>query len=110
MEVMNAVLPNVPAGTQSSPSAIAGTPNSPVLGKAASQETASAVGTGLEGVVPGLAINSAPAGLLFGMVLTQGVDTLAASLKMTAADAPCRRPAQISTLPTRPRLPISRRR
>jgi hypothetical protein len=98
MEVMNAVLPNVPAGTQSSPSAIAGTASSAALGKTASPETASAVGTGIEGVVPGLAINSSAAGLLFGMVLAQ----MTAGLTQFAAEKKVEPDAQAPETPTTP--------
>jgi hypothetical protein len=87
MEVMNAVLPNMPTGTPSSPSAIAGAPGGVALGTAPSQGTASAVGAGIETAVPGVAINSAAAGLLFGMVLTQmiaGKDALGKDAKESA--------------------------
>ena len=91
MEVMTAVLPNIPTGTQSSPAAIAGTPGSLALGNAPSQEPASAVGTGIEGAVPGAAINSAAAGVLFGMVLTQmiaGQDAMGKETDKVEAQAP----------------------
>ena len=71
MEVVNAVVPNAPAGTQSSASATPVNPGSPTLAKGASLATAGPVvaGTGL--AVQAVATDAAAAGVLFGMVLAQ---------------------------------------
>jgi hypothetical protein len=91
MEVINAVLPNVPAGA----SGTAASPSNPGVAKGVSQAANSTVDTGIEGIVPAVAVNSAAAGLLFGMVLTQmvaGKDALGKDAKETAGKVEAQAP------------------
>ena len=71
MEVVNAVVPNVPAGIQSSASGSPVNPGSPALAKGAHLATAGQADAGAGIAASSVAIDSAVPGVLFGMVLAQ---------------------------------------